>query len=228
MENQNPESKPIEQTKKKWSFKAWLSSLRKKEEAPENQNPEKTGEEPNTEKKSNSWIWWIIAIIFAIGIVAAILTYSSKDGKEKAKVEKTTDPTQPGGTQPTQPGGTQPTQPGGTQPTQPGGTQPTQPGGTQPTQPTVQNGLQITFNYSQTFEWSDLDANEQARLKGLETQTSKLTNPINVNLKDILETGKSKITNYEGKGYDMIQLQYVENGNVKTIFTKPGNIAIAL
>ena len=235
MENQNPDPKPIEQPKEKWSFKKWLSSFRKKETAPEDENTEKTGEEPNTEKKSNSWIWWIIAILFAVGIIVAMLSYSSKK-EDKAKTEQTTDPsqpgssqpTQPGGTQPTQPGGTQPTQPGGTQPTQPGGTQPTQPGGTQPTQPSVQNGLQITFNYSQTFEWSSLDPKEQKRLQNLEVETNKIAIPINVNLKDIMELGKKRVTNYQNKGYDMVQLQYLENGNVKTIFTRQGNITIAL
>lgn len=96
------------------------------------------------------------------------------------------------------------------------------------TQPTAQNGLQITFNYSQICEWNGLDPKEQTRLKAIEVETNKLIMPINVNLKDIIETGKKKVTNYQNKGYDMVQLQYVENGNLKTIFTKPGNIAIAL
>ncbi|MEI8253222.1 MAG: hypothetical protein WCG25_05785 [bacterium] len=234
MENQNPDPKPIEQPKEKWSFKKWLSSFRKKEEAPENENTDKNPEQ----KGKFPWLWVLIVLII-IAIVACFLIFkpfSSKEEKDKAKTEQTTQPTQPGATQPTQPGGTQPTQPGGTQPTQPGatqptqpgGTQPTQPGGTQPTQPSVQNGLQITFNYSQTFEWSSLDPKEQKRLQNLEVETNKIAIPINVNLKDIMELGKKRVTNYQNKGYDMVQLQYLENGNVKTIFTRQGNITIAL
>ena len=233
-ENQNPE----ETGKKEFNLFDFLFGWMKsspKEEPVKTENEDGSPRDPaeieaetkereeakaNAPKKSKAGMFTFLGIALIIGIVLLFIfanPFSSKDGKEKAKVEKTTDPSQPGGGN---------TQPGGGN-TQPGGGN-TQPGGGNNNQPVVQNGLQLTFNYSQTFEWSGLDANEQARLKTLETQTNKLIVPINVNLKDIIETGKSKITNYEGKGYDMIQLQYVENGNVKTVFTRPGNIAIAL
>jgi len=97
MENQNPnpEPKPTETPKEKWSFKNWWKSLWKKDE-----NTEKKEDEPK-DKKSNSWIWWLIGIIVVIIILLFVFAnpFSSKDGKakEKAKTEQTgtTTPTTP-------------------------------------------------------------------------------------------------------------------------------------
>lgn len=220
MENQNPETKQTETPKEKWSLKKWWNSLWKKEESTEKteEPAEKTAEEPKSEKKSNSWIWWLIGIIIGIFILIFVFAnpFSSKEGKEKAKTEKT----QPGGTQPTQPGGTQPgggnTQPGGGN-TQPGGGN-TQPGGgnTQPNQP----GSQITFSYDQSFDFSKMDQSTKDNLKQWET-----TGTINVDTDEIIL--KTEVKNYNGKTMVWLQIEGAK-GKVKNIFTEPSNIKISL